>query len=101
MDRDMYEEAQKEFKNAISIDSGFDQAKAHLETSVLLSQPVEGIGELESSWDSAIIAEQGRDALLRTTVQDIAQGDIGRTPVSDVKPAGGGGEVELEVIIQW
>ena len=100
MDRGMYEEARKEFKNAISIDSGFDQARAHLETSTLLSQPVEGIAELESSWDSAIIAEQGRNTLLRTTIQGIAQGDIGRTPVSDVKPTGGG-EVELEVIIQW
>ena len=99
MDRGMYKEAQNEFQNAISIDSGFDQAKAHLETSSLLSQPVRNIAGLESTWNSAIIAERGSDALLRTTVQGIAQGDTGRIPVSDVKP--GSGEVELEVRIQW
>jgi tetratricopeptide (TPR) repeat protein len=99
MDAGNYEEAAREFENAISIDSGFGQAKDHLITSKLLSQPMEGIGSLESAWDSALAADKGKNLLLQTTLNNIAPGDVNRIPVSDVRTSTQ--EVELEVLIQW
>ncbi len=95
-DKGMYGEASKEFENAISIDPNFGQAKEGLMGAELLSQPVDSISGLESAWLSAVISEKGRNALLATTVRNIAQRDV---PVSDVKPVDE--EVELDVVIQW
>jgi tetratricopeptide (TPR) repeat protein len=98
-DKGMYEEAAKEFETAASIDPEFQQAKDHLGAAKLLSQPIEGIGELETSWNLALDGEKGKDVLMGITIQNIAQGDVNRTPVSDMKP--GRQEIDLEVLIQW
>lgn len=98
-DAGMYEEAAKEFENAISTDPNFGQAKDHLMTSNLLSQPMEGIGSLESAWDSALATDKGKNLLLQTTLNNIAPGDVNRIPVSDVQTSTQ--EVELDVLIQW
>lgn len=98
-DQGMYGEAAKEFGNAISIDPNFSQAEEGLNVAGLLSQPAESINSLGSTWNSAVVSENGKNSLLKTTLQNVSRGDVNRIPVSDVRP--GEEEVELEVLIQW
>jgi tetratricopeptide (TPR) repeat protein len=98
-DRGMFGEAEKAFEDAISLDPAFSQARENLTGVKLLTQPVGSIGEVEAKWNSTLSAEIGKDMLMATTIQSVAQGDIDRVPVSEMSSSRA--EVEVELLIQW
>lgn len=100
-DKGMFGEAANAFEEAISIDPNFDQARSNMAETILLQQPMGGVDELESAWDSAIITQAGKDMLLTATVDSMANDGANRVPGSELGSGGGVSEIELEVLIQW
>jgi len=104
MDNGMYEAAKQEFESAISLDPGFSQAEEHLTGAQFLSEPMGSVDALEFEWNSMLSSEEGKNELLGSTLGGISQGDINRTPGSELELTGEpapADEISLEVIIKW
>lgn len=100
-DKRMYSQAAMEFREAISLDPGFDQARIHLTEVTSLSQPVESIDELEILWASEIPAEEEKNGLIAATIESVSQGDVSAAPVSEPEFFEREPEVEVQVILRW
>jgi len=100
-DKRMYSQAAMEFREAISLDPGFDQARTHLTEMTSLSQPVESIDELEILWASEISAEEEKNGLMAATMESVSQGNVRAAPVSEPEFVEGEPEAEVQVIIRW
>lgn len=83
LDRGMYSEAKEEFKAAVSLDSGFNQAKDHLLEAQSLSQPIDSIDDLQETLEAVSLSHEVADEFLTTTVEEVSQGDVENPPVTE------------------
>jgi len=76
LNKGMYSEAEEEFKEAISQDSGFHQAGDHLLETQSLSQPMDSADMLEETWNSELFSHEAANEVLTTTVNEISLSDV-------------------------
>ena len=73
LDKGMYSEAKEEFEAAVSLDSGFDQAKDHLLEAESLSQPIDSIDDLQETLEAVSLSHEVANEVLTTTVEEVSQ----------------------------
>ena len=101
LDNGLYTQAAAEFEAALALDPMFNLAEDDLMGAKLLAQPVGSTGELEDAWNSILSAEEAQRGLLAATMENTAQGDVGRVPGSEPILPEKESDIPLEVEIRW